>query len=634
MSNEEFIKELNQGDLDLLENDLKTLFSGKIDPKDEAEILSNPDQKERILGWWDAARISGIKDKLLGKEQELAGLKQVVDNYLRNKKQTTTLPPEQAKSRVEFLKRVLTNSPHPSVLELPEMVDILVKLNLSENDAIDLIKETFGKELGIEDLELASYLKEIRSIDQYVDRQTFDKNQKLDLKMFIKNNVLPSVIKAKTVVKDANSKQIAEVIARVTAPNNFASDAVYRTIINYPYKDFYEQSVQTMFLDKHSNNSQITALFQRVSDYGIGKVKDKVTSAVVQKFVASEVGGQILKSLGIKIATAAATAPETGGLSLTLAAASITQDVGKNILSWIKIKTKEFAPVAGMIIGATLGSIIAFVIQGPTLVMAAAGGSIGYVLGNAGEVGESLARGVNTLSTGLVEAVGTEIVWPIVAIIIATPIVIALILFIITNSALVVPYDANSFPFGYNSFLPGVSFDCKDSGNRIVALGATEKLLPDDVESRKKGLCITPTEIVIHWSGGWNGVMGTYNEFASAKNKSCQFATDENTTLQMLQMWEKKVEFSWCAGSHNDFAVNIEMSGLCFSEMPGTCGGINTPPPESEIEKTVSLVCWLKKQYNINTVIGHYEIAGSGKSDPGSAFLHNTLLPRVNRACP
>lgn len=446
MSNEEFIKKLDQGDLDLLENDLKTLFSGKIDPETETEILSNPDQKERVLGWWDAARVSGIKDKLLGKELELASLRQVVDNYLRNKKQVTTLPPEQAKYRVDFLKKILSKNQHPSVLELPEMMDLLVRLHLSENEAIDLVKETFGQELGIEDIELASYLKEIRSIDKYVDKQTFNTNQKVDLKIFMKNNVLPSVIKAKTIARNTNSKEVAEVIARVTAPNSLTSDPIYRTIVNYPYKDFYEQSVQTMFLNKHSDSSQITSIFQSVADYGIGKVKDKATKAIVQKFVTSEVGGKILSQLGIKAAAAATgtvLAPGVG-TAVALVGGEIISKV-QDIFTWAKIKIKEYAPAALMFAGATAGAVFALAFQLPVAAFAMGGGAAGYAIGSAGEAGSSLARGVNTLSAGLVDAVGTEIVWPMVIIIIATPIVIALILFIITNSALVVPFSGSEY---------------------------------------------------------------------------------------------------------------------------------------------------------------------------------------------
>ncbi len=463
MSNEDFIKTLNQGDLDLLENDLKTLFSGKINSETEVEILNNPDQKERILGWWDAARVSGIKDKLLGEEQELTGLREVVNNYLKNKKQAGVLPPEQAKHRVDFLKKILSRNQHPSVLELPEMVDLLVRLHLSENEAIDLVKETFGQELGIEDIELASYLKEIRSIDKYVDKQNINTNQKIDLKMFMKNNVLPSVIKAKTIAKNTSSKEVAEVITRVTAPTSLNSDPIYQTIVNYPYKDFYEQSVQTMFLNKHSDSSQITSIFQSFADYGIGKVKDKATKAIVQKFVTSEVGGQILTSLGIKIAASEGAAIIGGaavggpvGFAIGVVVTEVVSKI-KDAASLFQRFVKKSPEVFGAI---TVGA--SFIPFGLSPIL---GGFIGFsggliVKNGVGAAGETIATGFNRFSSGLVDAVGTEIVWPIVVIIITTPIVIALILFIITNSALVVPYDSSDGYYGGNPAFSTVAGSC------------------------------------------------------------------------------------------------------------------------------------------------------------------------------
>ncbi len=103
----------------------------------------------------------------------------------------------------------------------------------------------------------------------------------------------------------------------------------------------------------------------------------------------------------------------------------------------------------------------------------------------------------------------------------------------------------------------------------------------------------------------------------------------------MQPLYNTKVQRPICANSHNDFSINIEMPGLYFSEMPGPCADINTPPPEREIQQTIDLICWLKHQYNIKKIIGHYEVSDSnGKTDPGKSFLYDVLIPRVNSQCP
>lgn len=206
-------------------------------------------------------------------------------------------------------------------------------------------------------------------------------------------------------------------------------------------------------------------------------------------------------------------------------------------------------------------------------------------------------------------------------------------LIIINKGAYITPYDDS-----LNFLGSGGLFDCAGAGSQINPPNSTLQLLPDSVGPRPLHICFKPTEIVIHWSGGWNGVTGTYNTLV-ARNLACHFATDESTTLQMLGLWDTMVELSWCQGSsnpdHNYSGIGIEMSGLCFSKsMDKDCGygTIITPPPPEEFNRTVELACWLKKQYQINTIMGHYQIAA--KDDPGVEFLQNTFIPAVNQRCP
>lgn len=210
------------------------------------------------------------------------------------------------------------------------------------------------------------------------------------------------------------------------------------------------------------------------------------------------------------------------------------------------------------------------------------------------------------------------------------------IVYIINASSFVVPGT-----LGPALFLPpGTTFNCAGAGAEVHPPGSTLQLLPDTTPPRPLGICFQPTEIVIHWSGGWNGVQGTYNTLV-ARNVSCHLATDDSTTLQMLGMWETMVELSYCHGSynpdHNYMGIGIEMSGLCFSSTNiAACGygTIVTPPPPAEFQRTVNLACWLRQQYNITDIVGHYEIDPINKTDPGVDFLQNIFIPAVNSQCP
>lgn len=429
----------------------------------------------------------------------------------------------------------------------------------------------------------------------------------------------------------------------------------------------------------HEYDPRLSFVYQSAKNYVTDYGQDFVVNAALDAAVAGPLGAWILPAGPINImmdvataAEVAAAAPAAGAVTTAAvggAAVATGAEVGaatgaaaggpiapltaligaiigflivkgKDIFSWLKRQSKNLILLLGggiALLGGALGMALAGIVGLgiPGMVIGAGVGAVGFTALTGGSKALSAAASKATAFTGaLVGLAAVEIGTTVIIIAISIPIVVALILFIINTSAFVVP--PNPIAFGDFGLPPGTSFNCTDSGALVSAPNSTLKLLPDTNRIRAQQLCIVPTEIVMHWSAGVviNGAIATYNTLVS-RDLACHYATDPDTTLQMLQIWEKKVEFSACQGSpHNDYAIGIEMSGTCFSSMPGSCYGVDNPPPEAEIQRTVDLVCWLKKQYNIKTIIGHYEIPYSGKSDPGKDFLYQTFLPRVNTQCP
>lgn len=170
------------------------------------------------------------------------------------------------------------------------------------------------------------------------------------------------------------------------------------------------------------------------------------------------------------------------------------------------------------------------------------------------------------------------------------------------------------------------SFACTDAGNRIVAPGATEHLLTLAKIPETRKWCITPTMIVIHWSGGYandQGNLRTY-EVLESRGVSCQFGTDTVGVWQMLPMWEKKSLLAYCVGgNYNNMALSNEIAGVYFD---------TNPPPENEIQMAVENTCFLMRQYNIplSQIYGHYQLRA--KPDPGKEFLKK-FIERVEKTC-
>lgn len=216
--------------------------------------------------------------------------------------------------------------------------------------------------------------------------------------------------------------------------------------------------------------------------------------------------------------------------------------------------------------------------------------------------------------------------------------------------------------------LSGLAGVCPEGGQEITAQLASqmqnghEQFLPNTVTARSEDgrLCITPTTIVIHWSGGWDNDQGndaTYGTLIQ-RNLACQLASDTNDTILMQPFYETQVEYPWCAGAWNIYSINNELAGgyipspgdpeygsvdIRFTDESGNPSRIGNPykpsqtvfPEKSVVDHAVSAACAIMKQYNIpwTQIYGHYQVPNSGKPDPGKEFLENWFIPRVKNEC-
>jgi len=162
--------------------------------------------------------------------------------------------------------------------------------------------------------------------------------------------------------------------------------------------------------------------------------------------------------------------------------------------------------------------------------------------------------------------------------------------------------------------------------------------------------CSTPRVIVVHWSGGWSTAQDTYNELNLLKHRgdtdrngnpiesrrSCQFAIDENETIQMLDLYSNPntVQMGWCAGGDNNIgSFNLEISGAWFDRTLENPGSLQFKKLEAETNEAIRVTCDLIKRYNISKteVYGHYQLQ-EGKSDPGINYL-KMFKERVMNEC-
>jgi len=232
-----------------------------------------------------------------------------------------------------------------------------------------------------------------------------------------------------------------------------------------------------------------------------------------------------------------------------------------------------------------------------------------------------------------------------------TPIIVYFILFIINSGAYIVPPS----PAGFGGFPPGGNLTkCNpdETGAEITEQLAASmesgsvRFLPDSLGSRMNGLCMTPTMIVLHTSGGYDNDDGnsrTYETLVSS-DLSCQMATDTNDTILMLSFFEKQVEYPWCANNLDAGGVSIEMAGECQAG----CAQIAKCSPNTSLTYTptgphpcpnlenlaFSAICKVMQKYKIPwSQVFQHEASNGTHDDPiGDEWVDKFIL-RLKNNC-
>jgi len=180
---------------------------------------------------------------------------------------------------------------------------------------------------------------------------------------------------------------------------------------------------------------------------------------------------------------------------------------------------------------------------------------------------------------------------------------------------------------------------CQEGSDKIC-FGDYYKVLPKTSYVNK---VIVPDTIVIHtddqsgktpekWfsTTTWNGLAGR-----DSGGRSVHFGVGLDGIGQFLTMYEGGVIQCRGAGRNLDsHSVQIEMGGRSYNTM---LNGKASPAMVRSIEiitaQTVDLVLVLMETYDIpiENVIGHYEVEGSGKTDPGDIYLEQYFLPLLKK---
>lgn len=167
---------------------------------------------------------------------------------------------------------------------------------------------------------------------------------------------------------------------------------------------------------------------------------------------------------------------------------------------------------------------------------------------------------------------------------------------------------------------------CPDASTRLHVAGRYRHL-------NRRLPCDRPRMLVVHWSAGWSSAQATF-DVLNNRDRSCQFAIDENEIIQMLDLYPNAVERGWCAGGDaNVGSINFEITGAWFDDVLDQPNTIKHNRLNIMTEKTVDLACKLIRMYNIpkTAIYGHYQLQ-NGKQDAGVEYL-KFFKQRVNERC-
>jgi hypothetical protein len=180
---------------------------------------------------------------------------------------------------------------------------------------------------------------------------------------------------------------------------------------------------------------------------------------------------------------------------------------------------------------------------------------------------------------------------------------------------------------------PTPPYELCQEGSKEICFGDYYNILPGDTYVHT---VIVPDTIVIHtndapgntpklWFGAntWYGLEG--------RKVSVHFGVGLDGVSQFLSMYESGV--TQCRGGqyrYNLHSIQIEMSGRDYDNF---ITGQASPDMATSVvtitDKTINLVITLMKFYNIpfENVMGHYQMEGSGKTDPGNSYFEQYFLP-------
>lgn len=169
-----------------------------------------------------------------------------------------------------------------------------------------------------------------------------------------------------------------------------------------------------------------------------------------------------------------------------------------------------------------------------------------------------------------------------------------------------------------------------------MCFGSYYKILPPTSYIHR---LVVPDTIVIHtddqsgktpekWvsSRTWNGLAGREDG-----GRSVHFGVGLDGVGQFLPMYKEGVMQCRGAGSlYDSHSIQIEMAGRTYNYL--VTGEASPEMVDSIVaitQETVDLVVVLMDIYDIpiENVIGHYQINGSGKTDPGNLFFEQYFLP-------
>lgn len=185
--------------------------------------------------------------------------------------------------------------------------------------------------------------------------------------------------------------------------------------------------------------------------------------------------------------------------------------------------------------------------------------------------------------------------------------------------------------------IPGVPSPILEPENPPILCNPLDKIFAPDTSYKPgniRNLCMTPTRIVIHWSGAWNTAEATLATL-NARGLSCQFASDSSHSLQMLDLSNSLSEYALCVGGNgNDGSLNIEITGTFFDEVITNQNHSRYKELMNSTRRSVALTCWMLDTYHLNkntSIFPHYDLH-NGKPDPGKEYF-KFFKQEVNKAC-